>query len=291
MKSTPARLLTALVFCLLGCNGQSEKLPDTRPAVDLTSAADSTLPDLARPDLRPDLPLPDSTAAPKKLKVLFIGNSYTFVNDLPAMFTKVVKAATKPPQIVVDSATGGGLMLQAHWNNAATLSKIDTGGWTHVVLQGQSLEPVCAYITFGTYAKKLGDRVKKAGATPVFFETWARKKGSPDYKQWPCAGADPAAMQKGLREAYGKAAKATGGIVAPVGDAWEKVLGANPTVALHSGDGSHPSVAGTYLAACVFHVTLTRQKSLGNSFVPPGISAAQAKTLQKAADATMKQKR
>lgn len=285
LRSGAALLL--LVICG-GCNGEKSKGPDTRTAEDL-AVVDSTPVDTALPDLRPDLAAPDRTAAPKKIKVLFVGNSYTFVNDLPSLVTKLAQADAKAPQLTVDSATGGGLMLQNHWNNAATLAKIDNGGWTHVVLQGQSLEPVCAYVTFGTYAKKLGDRVKSAGATPVFFETWARKKGSNDYKQWPCVGVDPAAMQKGLREAYSKAAKATGGVMAPVGDAWEKVLEADPSAALHSGDGSHPSMLGSYLGACVFFSTFTARACLGNSFVPAGVSNPAAKTMQKAADATVKE--
>ena len=290
MSSHPCLRPLAIALLLLcgGCSSPEGKVGDTRSPVDLTLVDTSSPPDRARPDVTPDVAIPDRTAAAKTVKVLFIGNSYTFVNDLPSLVAKLAQAAGKPTQLTVDSTTGGGLMFQNHWTNAATLTKIDAGGWTHVVLQGQSLEPVCAYVTFGTYAKKLGDRVKQAGATPVFFETWARKKGSADYKQWPCMGADPTAMQKGLREAYGKAAAATGGVMAPVGDAWEKVLGSDPTTALHSDDGSHPSMLGSYLAACVFHATLTRRGCEGNSFVPAGISAAAAKILQKAADGTVK---
>jgi len=74
----------------------------------------------------------------------------------------------------------------------------------------------------------------------------------------------------------------------PVGDAWEKVLGDDPFMAPHDGEGSHPSMLGSYLAACVFHASLTGQGCQGNSFVPAGVSAAAAKTLQQAADATVK---
>ncbi len=286
-------LATLFVLLTVGCSEDAKQTPDARPP-DL-QAVDASAPDRALSDQRPpdqkkqsdQKKLSDQKAPPQKLKVLFVGNSYTFVNDLPTLVSKLAQAAGAPA-LTVDSATGGGLRMQNHWANAATLKKIDTGGWTHVVLQGQSMEPVCAYVNFGTYAKKLGDRVKKAGATPVFFMTWARKAGSNDYKQWPCTGGDAKTMQKGLREAYTKAAKATGGVVAPVGDAWEKVLTAAPSTALHSGDGSHPSMLGSYLAACVFYATMGKRKCTGNTFVPAGVGAAAAKTMQKAADDTVK---
>ena len=287
MSRAHARCLAILfLIAVAGCNEDAKQIPDSRPPDLIT--VDSLAPDRPRSDQRlPDQRLPDQKALPQKLKVLFVGNSYTFVNDLPALVSKLAQAAGAPA-LTVDSATGGGLMLQNHWTNTTTLNKIDTGGWTHVVLQGQSMEPVCAYVTFGTYAKKLGDRVKKAGATPVWFMTWARKAGSNDYKQWPCTGGDAKTMQKGLRDAYTKAATATSGVVAPVGDAWEKVLAAEPTTALHSGDGSHPSMLGSYLAACVFHATLSKRKCSGNSYVPAGVGAAAAKKMQKAADDTVK---
>ncbi len=94
-------------------------------------------------------------------------------------------------------------------------------------------------------------------------------------------------MQAGLRAAYQTAAGATGGVMAPVGDAWETSLANHPTVLLHSGDGSHPTIAGSYLAACMFYLVLTGQQTiLAPAPAPAGLSESEAATLRAVAEAT-----
>ena len=246
-------------------------------ASDLAATPDAPLPDLA-------LPPPDraADATPAALKVLFIGNSYTFVNDLPKWVSALATAAKAPPTITVDSATAGGATMKMHWQNAATLAKISSGGWTHVVLQGQSVEPVAAFADFKQHALLLAGKVTQAKARPVMFQTWARKKGHAVYGySW--SGGNPAAMQKGLRDAYAAVAQASNGLVAPVGDAWAAVIAANPAMELFSPDGSHPSERGTYLAACVFYARLTGRSPVGLAAKPAAITPAAAKILQQAA--------
>jgi hypothetical protein len=217
--------------------------------------------------------------------VLFVGNSYTYVNDLPGTVQKLV-TASGVAVMTVDSVAVPGATLGDHVSSTGAMTRIDQGEWTHVVIQGQSQEPLFQPEVFEANAAILATEAKLVGAVPVFYETWARKAGD-SYYQDPTSGGTPAAMQAGLRAEYQKVALANGGLVAPAGDAWEKTLAEHPTINLFQSDGSHPVVDGTYLVACVFHATLTGHSPVGVAPPGNGVSDADAATLQGVAEETV----
>ncbi len=293
-------LLAALLAAGLSCKDEDPagSMDSAVQAPDAASAPDkgavtqkdtgagspdhAAAPDVTPPDLAPaaDAPL-------AAINVLFVGNSYTQGNNLPKLVAGLATASGKAPKITVDSVLAGGATLQMHFQSTGAVAKLNKGGFTHAVFQGQSYEALIAPTNFGTYAKKLADEAKKNKTAQVWFETWARVAGHSDYKKsW--SGGTPAAMQKGLRLAYSSVAKATGGIMAPVGDAWEASLKAHPTIKLHEGDGSHARITGSYLAACVFYAVLTGHSPVGIGGVPAGVSAADAAKLSKIAWQTVK---
>lgn len=235
--------------------------------------------------VKPDLEGPDKgPPAPTSIKVLFLGNSLTFTNDLPQWVARVAKSSGKAPSITTEANTAVQTLAQ-HLADTATQSKIKTGGWSYVVIQGQSVGPVTNYSSFLSAGKELAAKIKKAGAVPVFFETWAYKKGAAIYSM----GGDPASMQKILRDAYQAVFKASpGSVYAPVGDAWEAALAQHPSLELFGGDDHHPGVNGTYLSACVLMEVLTNHSPVGVQDKPAGLSAAQAKSLQTVAHDTVK---
>jgi len=223
-------------------------------------------------------------ASAPALRVLFVGNSYIFVNDLPTVVKQLADSAGLA-QLTVDSVTVGGATFADQLTTTGAVDRIRQGGWTHVVLQAQSVEPLYDPATFASGAAALAAEVEKVGAAPVFYETWARKAGDAVYQQtW--SGGTPAAMQAGLRTEYQKVATAAGAVAAPAGDAWETTLAQQPAIVLFQSDGSHPTIDGTYLVACVFHATLTGHSPVGIAAHPPAISAAEAATLQAIAAAT-----
>src|SRR5436189_5198274 len=79
-------------------------------------------------------------------RVLFLGNSYTAVNNLPQLVHDVALSAGDT--LVFDSNTPGGYQLINHSTDATSQAKIMTGGWDYVVIQGQSQEPIVAYSQF-----------------------------------------------------------------------------------------------------------------------------------------------
>jgi len=273
------RVLVAFVFAL-GCAG-SERAPLAGAPETLETGVDAGT-DSASTDsaAAADAPAEASfDAAVAERRVLFIGNSYTYVNDLPKLVADLSTTSGLSPRLVTESVTVGGATLQDHWNGGTATARIDETKWYAVVLQGQSVEPILPGSTFASYAKKLADRTTTASALPVFYGTWARASGDAVFAEtW--SGGTPEAMQDKLTAAYSSAATAGKGVLAKVGEAFRTSLKEKPTLALHVDDKSHPSIAGTYLAACVFYGVLAGRPVPDVSSVPTGLAGADATHLR-----------
>jgi hypothetical protein len=225
----------------------------------------------------------------KNMRILFIGNSYTNANDLPGMMIGMM--ATKGIKLETRSVIPGGCTLEKHWKGEEARKAIGDGPWDYVVIQEQSQMPAVNPAGTLKYAALLADAVRQANSQPVFYLTWARK--------------DKPEMQAALTATYIKAGTDAKSLVAPAGIAWQDAMTADPKLVLHSADGSHPNVQGTYLTACVFYATLLRRDPTGlpgrlvidtkvrdNVIMrrnPANLTAAQAKPLQAAAWKTVEQ--
>ncbi len=206
-------------------------------------------------------PTPETFIGPK-LNLLFLGNSYTYVNNLPQMLTELAKSGHH--EISTDLYAPGGWTLAQHANSADALAKINGHKWDYVVLQEQSVLPTVEKDrTEEMYPaiRFLDFKIKQGGARSLLYMTWGRQNGFAE------AGyVDFNSMQEQLTKAYLVIANALGIPVAPVGEAWKAVRGADPSLSLWQGDGSHPTLEGTYLAACVFYETLYRESPEGLSY-------------------------
>lgn len=208
-------------------------------------------------------------------RVLFIGNSYTYVNDLPGTFVHLANAGGHGAE--VDMAAPGGVGLIDHVNSGDMLEKLKASNWSYVVLQERSVAPSTEY-TFTQdmvpAARTLTAQIRQYHAIPILYMTWGHRDG------WPDGGINSyEAMQYNINNNYLRLAKGLNVIVAPVGIAWLNATRANPPIELWQSDGSHPTEAGTYLAACVFYATIFRQSPNGLSYYG-GLSATEAGTLQ-----------
>ena len=271
-----------LGIILLGCSetatdaadsGLADQAVDTGSALDQGSGLDKKN--------SSDQGTPDQGTKSNKLKVVFIGNSLTFVNDLPRVLNRVAASASPAWTISADqNHLPGGSTLRSNW-----LSKSGSSMGTEaldlitkikpdlVVLQDQSSGPELA-----KYPELWHAWIRGAGARTVLFMTWGKGDfGGKLFKQT----ADT------LESKYNKAGAQLGATVAPVGTAWKRHY-AKSAVKLHSGDALHPSPHGTYLAALVFFSTLTGQDPAGLSTGGLNISAADAKILQQTAWETYK---
>jgi hypothetical protein len=127
--------------------------------------------------------------------------------------------------------------------------------------------------TFAEYAKKHSDTVRKHGAQPVFFMSWAYS--------------DKPEMTDQLAEAYTKAANENGAYVIPAGLAFANSIGKKPGLDLYAPDKRHPSLAGTYLAACTVYASLFKKSPVGLKYTA-GLDEATALHLQTTAWETVK---
>ena len=217
-------------------------------------------------------------------EVLFIGNSYTYVNNLPDLVKQI--ALSFGDSLIYDSSTPGGSNFNSHTTNTQTLSKINQQQWDYVVLQSQSQEPSFspAQVANDTYpyAEILVDSIyaNSSCTEPLFFMTWGRKYGD----QQNCQSYPPICtylgMQQRLRESYLEMAFNNSASCAPVGMAWKASIAIDSTINLYSPDNSHPSIYGSYLTACTFYASIFKKSALGSSYWPNAIDSATAYSLQ-----------
>lgn len=201
-----------------------------------------------------------SSFAGQKLKVLFLGNSYTSTNNLPLITLEIAKSMGDT-LIYADNAPGG-FTLQNHASNFSSLSLISNGTWNYVVLQEQSQRPAFPDIQVATdvypYAKMLNDSVLHYNSCgrSVFFQTWGYKNGDTSN----CPTFPPICTYEGmdsmLKLRYEKMADVNSALLAPVGSVFKLLRTRYPGIDLYQPDNSHPSEAGSYAAALTFYTLL-----------------------------------
>ncbi|MGH9702498.1 MAG: SGNH/GDSL hydrolase family protein, partial [Candidatus Acidiferrales bacterium] len=203
------------------------------------------------------------------LHVLFIGNSYTYYNNLPKMLEQMSAAAKNGPRIETRMVIIPGGTLKLQWQLENALKAIQQGGWDFVVLQEQSTFGASWRVDgllhvntmyFYEYARLFNKEIGKIGAKTVMFQTWPHREA-------------PQQDRQALDYAQMEIAREIHAMVAPVSLAWQIARKEAPEVSLYWVDDAHPSPGGTYLAACVFYATLTGRKPNGmpNEIIGPAV--------------------
>ena len=195
----------------------------------------------------------------KRTRALFVGNSFTARNNLPGLLAQMVEAAGKG-DLEWELISAGGASLRQHLNKGEALQRLNDAPWDFVALQEQSTLPV-------KNAARMADNIRdfdkinvKTGARTVLYMTWARQN-APE-------------SQEAISAAYSSIGDEVGALVVPAGLAWQQSLQEHPSIVLHDKDGSHPSLAGSYLAACVFYVSLFEGDSKRIPKIDIGLDAA-----------------
>ena len=217
--------------------------------------------------------------------VLFIGNSYTYVNDLPGLFTQLSAAGGK--NVYTEMSAPGGYTLEGHTTLQETLDKIRSRQWQYVILQEQSQYPTIEYYRYNsTYpsAGKLDSLIKSYGSNTMFYMTWGRKYGGEQCINGYCSPVfrDFFHMQDSLASAYNEIAQLLNSQIAPVGLAWKRARMLDTTIELWDMDFSHPTLKGSYLAACVFYTKIFGISPVGLTYYA-GIPQNEAVWLQQTA--------
>ena len=224
-------------------------------------------------------------------EVLFIGNSYTYANNLPSLIHEI--ALTFGDTLIHDSSTPGGATFNMHSTNTQTLNKISQQQWDYVVLQAQSQEPSFSpwQVSQETYpyAEILVDSIyaNSICTEPLFFMTWGRKYGDQQNCQFYPPICTYLGMQQRLRESYLEMSFNANASCAPAGMAWKTSIALDSTIDLYTADYSHPSIYGSYLSACVFYASIFKKSPIGSSYWPSGIDSITAYNLQQIASSTV----
>ena len=187
--------------------------------------------------------------------VLFIGNSFTYYNDLPGVVSGMLETADDEYQ--VESLTKGGWYLHRYADpqdemGSQLYEKFAGRHWDYLVLQDQSFNPVKDQNDFIAAAKKLCEVLRPE--TVLLYQTWAYEDGS---EKLFGTGMTYEEMYLALKASYARAADVLGGRLVPVGDRFAEYRDNHPEIGLYREDNFHPSETGTKLAACEFFKVIT----------------------------------
>lgn len=174
---------------------------------------------------------------PKQSRVLFVGNSLTYSNDLPTMVAEL--AAADSIKLIHKSFAFPDYSLEDHWNEGRVEEEIENGHYDFVIMQQGPSALDESRILLIEYVKKFSAVCKKANAKPVVFMVWPSKTRLFDLDR--------------VIKNYTDAAKQTGSIICPAGLAWKNSLKNKPELELYSPDGFHPSLAGSHLSALTIY--------------------------------------
>ncbi len=200
-------------------------------------------------------PLLGPTAAPKK--ILFAGNSYSLYNNgIHTQLRRLIEAAD--PKGFPDYELRTLALTSGYMHDLAELlpGVLRLRKWDVVVLQAQSSEPIKSdpvqFERFLAAARKCDAMVRESGARPVLFMTMA-------YEEKP-------EMTAALADGYLTAGNELRALVVPVGYAFARARKEIPGLVLHQADKSHPTFAGTYLAACTFYGAFFQKSPVGITY-------------------------
>jgi hypothetical protein len=246
--------LVATAFMLLGLQGCSSLAP-SEPVAAAANAQPESNGRLKRP-----------------FRVLFIGNSLTYVNDLPAMVEGLSKAAGDDPPLEAEMVAYGGYAIEDHLLHGDAVPTIARGGWDVVVMQqGPSTLPE-SRANLIQYAKIMAEKIRAVGARPALYGVWPEEERL-------------YALDWGITN-YRDCAQEIDGILCPAGLAWKTAWKSDPSFPLYGPDRFHPSPLGTYLAALVIYSELRDKSPVGLTAgletvaIPPAQGALAEKVAQ-----------
>jgi len=176
------------------------------------------------------------------LRVLFVGNSLTATNDLPAAVARIAGDGRRRP---VESRTvaPGGVSLEDHWRSTGARETLAEGSWDVVVLQQGPSSLPASRAHLARWAKRWAGEARRHGARPALLTVWPEEERLSAFPD--------------VVASYAAAAQESGAVLLPAGAAWQAAWRRDPGLALYGSDGLHPSELGTELAALVVYAGLT----------------------------------
>ncbi|MCD6011338.1 MAG: hypothetical protein K0Q79_1200 [Flavipsychrobacter sp.] len=221
-------------------------------------------------------------------RVFYIGNSFVYTYDVPAVVQNFANLAGKG--LYYEQHTPGGISVadaaqgsSAHWLNPAVFNTLRTGSWDFVVLQDNQGRFVLGHHKFPSLATskvveghiKIRDSMRYYSpcAKMVLFAGWAFQGGYMPYSPTGVGLIDTIAIN------YAFLNDSMHEVISPIGIAWRRAIAMLPTVNLWGPDSAHQSAAGTYLTGAVIYSTIFRSSPIGLNYTA-GLDSAVARTLR-----------
>ena len=211
------------------------------------------------------------------IKVLFIGNSITYYNDMPVIFKKMAAASGK--DVIVNAWVRGGVILGYFAQNAKAAQIINQKKWDYVILQDGDYHIIYPgdHPRLASAVNFLKDLILKNNPdTKILFHLLHALKDGLTHDN---VHYDYDAFTKKIIDGTEAFTRLVDLQIAPVGMAWNEMVLNQPGIALYDPDKMHPAYAGSYLIACVYFSAIFQETCVGNSF--SGIlSADEARIIQ-----------
>jgi len=180
----------------------------------------------------------------KNIRILFVGNSHTYYNDMPLVVRELFAKTGVTAEVTMQ--TRGGKNLIYHSQQRDVTFNILYGNYDYVVLQevASSFDPD----DFSSGLEAIREQaLSRSTAIPVLYMIWAHR--------------DDKRRQTVITEEYVNAAERLGALLAPAGEVWHKLLRGNKSLPFYREDGNHATPTGSYLAACsVFYAITGRER-------------------------------
>lgn len=202
----------------------------------------------------------------KQTRILFIGNSYTYRNEMPDLFEHIAISMGK--NVYVQSVTKGKATLQIQSQREDVYRAINDHQWDYVVIQGSSRDFIQRKETIEEKTLPALEKVirevrrNRADTKILFYMTWGYRNGFV-----PLDHTDTfEKMTAAVRDEYIRLGKFYNFGVVPVGMAFLDSRIRRPKENLYVADGAHPSLKGSYLAACCFYSAIYNESSIGSIY-------------------------
>ncbi len=213
--------------------------------------------------------------------ILYIGNSRTFYNNMPAMVRKIADSAKSSEKYHIVMHAIGGARLIDHWNNQ-NVQNLLKQKWSDVVIQEQSGAQLNDEdnSNFHTYGARLVQEIRLSGAKPALFVTWQYNDNNEVYAKYPYFKTKLFGL---IQSNHQLLANNSGAYMVNVGNAWERLRLYHPAFSLYEPDGNHPSIYGSYLTALMFYKYFSGNNLSQVSYIPKEIKPDEAILIKKIA--------
>lgn len=198
-------------------------------------------------------PEPDPAAT---TRILFVGNSLTYFNDLPGM-VKALADSAGIAGVQTAQVAKPDYALEDHWNDGQAKRVIEKGGWHFVVLQQGPSAVLANRANLRQWAATFADLIRSKAGLPAMYQPWPALVNFSDF--------DASA------ESYRLAAQDINGLLLAAGNAWRAAWAKDASFPLYDPDGLHPSVPGSYLAALTIFGGVFHRSVIGS---PRGLTVA-----------------